>query len=87
MRLIALLIVVAIIYLVITRHGPMNSTEQAMKEADAVMGTPTPAMATQYPPTAQPAQPAASSSGLRAPLDRTRSVLGDVKKRNGAGEF
>ena len=86
MRLIGLLIVVAIIYIVISRRGPMNSTQQAMKEADAVMATPTPP-GTYYPPTAQPAQPAATSSGLRAPLDRTRSVLGDVKKRNGAGEF
>ena len=83
MRIVSLLVVVAIIYVVMARRGagPMSSTQQAMKEADAVMATPAGG-------TAQaPAAPPAANSGMRAPIDRTRSVLEQVKKRNGAGDF
>jgi hypothetical protein len=84
MRFLALIIVIAIIYLVLKHHGPTSSVPEAMREADAVTQTtpaPTPASPTA---TAQPAQP---TSGLRRPLDRTRNVLDQVKQRNGGGEF
>jgi hypothetical protein len=84
MRFVALLVVVAIIYVAWSRRSPVASTAEAMKEADAVAG-PTPAMKTYYPPTAAPAP--ATSSGLRAPIDRTRAVLDQAKQRNSKGEF
>lgn len=82
MRFLSLLVVVAIIYVVVSkRNGPASSTEKAMKEADAVMATP-------YPPTyIAPTQPAPSSGGLRAPIDRTHSVLDQVKKNNASNGF
>ncbi len=85
MRFIALLIVVAIIYLAWSRRGPVTSVDNAMKEADAVAETaPARNPATVYPPkakTAQPAQPAQPSSGLRRPIDRTRAVMDQVQQR------
>jgi hypothetical protein len=78
--------VLAIIYLVMTRRGPATSVDKAMQEADAVTQTATPWPKTVLPPaTAAPAT--ASSGGLRAPIDRTRAVLNQVKGRNGNGEF
>gem|GEM_PF-3541203 len=82
MRIVALLIVVAIVYLVIARRSPVAP---AVDLAEAKESTPV-AAATHpaQPPAAPAAQP---SSGLRQPLDRTRSVLDQVKSRNGNGEF
>ena len=87
MRFVALLIVVAIIYLVLTHHkGPSGSVSDAMKEANAVT-QPAAASTTATPAaSAQPAQQSQTTS-LRAPIDRTRQVLGQVKQRNGGGEF
>jgi hypothetical protein len=79
MRFVALLVVVAIIYVAYTRRGPVSSTAEAMKEADAVGQTTKPNPPTYYPPAAQ--QPAPQSSGLRAPIDRTHAVLDQVKQR------
>lgn len=71
--------VVAIIYVVWSRRGPETSFTKAMKEADAVTAPATPhSPATVYPPTAQPAQ---QTSGLRAPIDRTRAVMDQVNQR------
>ena len=82
MRFVALLVVVAIIYVAYTRRGPVTSTSNAMKEADAVTQTSRPNPPTYYPPAApQAAQPAPQSSGLRAPIDRTHAVMDQVKQR------
>lgn len=82
MRYVALLVVIAIIYVAWSRRGPVTSVDKAMKEADAVtQTTPQRNPPTVYPPTAQPAQPAQQSSGLRAPIDRTRAVMDQVKQR------
>ena len=73
MRIIALIIVVAIVYLVYGRNGekqsPQSRIAEAQREAAAVQ------------PTA-PQTPAAQGGSMRAPLDRTRQVLDLVKQRN-----
>jgi hypothetical protein len=84
MRFVALLIVIAIICLVLTHRGPVSSVPEAMREADAVTH---PAATTAAPGPTATVQPAPQSAGLRAPLDRTRAVLGQIKQRNGGGEF
>jgi hypothetical protein len=75
MRILALVIVVAIIYVLYGRNGekqsPQNRVAEAQQEAALVQPTPT------------SAAPAAPSGSLRAPMDRTRQVLDLVKKRNG----
>jgi hypothetical protein len=86
MRVVAILIVVAIVYLVLARRSPVSTAVEAMKESEAVSlsSGPRPAAA---PPTAPAPTAPAASSGLRAPIDRTHAVLDQVKQRNGAGEF
>ena len=74
MRIVALIIVLAIVYLVYGRNGekesPQNRVAEAQREAAQV----------------EPPQPSAStvvvSGSLRAPIDRTRQVLDLVKQRN-----
>jgi hypothetical protein len=85
MRFVALLVVVAIIYAVWSHRVRTGSVTEAMKEADAVAAQPV-AQATTIRPAAS-AQPASSPSGLRAPMDRTRAVLNQVRQRNGDGDF
>lgn len=82
MRFVALLVVLAIIYVAWSRRGPVTSVDEAMKEADAVAeATP------RHPPTAFPpkaaaaASPGQPSSGLRRPIDRTRAVMDQVQQR------
>ena len=74
MRIVALVIIVAIIYVLYGRNGekqsPQNRVAEAQHEASLVQSTP-----------ASPA-PTAPSSSLRAPMDRTRQILDLVKKRN-----
>jgi hypothetical protein len=79
MRFVAIIVVLAIIYIVFTRMGPVTSVSEAMKEADAVEPVVAP---TATPWAATKAQPARQSSGLRRPLDRTRAVLKQVRQRN-----
>ncbi len=74
MRIVAIIVVVAIVYLVFGRQGdkqsPQSRVAEAQREAAAVQ-----------PATAQnPAPPQGNS--LRAPIDRTRQVLDIVKGRN-----
>jgi hypothetical protein len=85
MRVVAILMVVAVVYLILSRNSPVGTAVEAVKEADAVALSTGP----KAPPTAMPPATAAapSSSGLRSPIDRTHSALDQVKQRNGAGEF
>jgi hypothetical protein len=86
MRLAGLLLVVGIIGFLWTRRAsPVGSSS---KLDDELFGTPT-ARPGLVAPGATPSksQPQAASSGLRRPIDRTRSVLEQVKQRNGDGEF
>ncbi len=79
MRFAALIIVVAIIYVVSVRWNPANSVDEAMKEADAVTQPASAETTTQ--------NGHRSSPSLREPMDRTRAVLKKVRQRNGDGEF
>lgn len=76
MRIVAIVVVLAIVYYIYGRNGdktsPQNRVAEAQTEAAQVM------------PAAQPAQP---TNSIRAPMDRTRQVLQQVKQRNGNGEF
>jgi hypothetical protein len=77
MRFIAVLAVLAVIYLLLTRRSPVESAKEAAAQTEAIAPTPRPAA-----PAAAPAPTA-----LRRPVARTRDVLDQVKQRNGAGEF
>jgi hypothetical protein len=80
MKYLALLVGVAIIYLVFVKQGPIASVTEAVAQTEI-----TPAATT---PSTAPATPApVSGSGLRRPLDRTHAALDAVRARNGAGEF
>ncbi len=75
MRIVAIIVVLAIVYLVYGRNGdkqtPQSRIADAQREAAAVQ-----------PQTAQAPAPQPGSS-VRAPIDRTRQVLDLVKQRNG----
>jgi hypothetical protein len=82
MRILAVIIVVAVIYFLITKMGPVTSVSNAVKEADAVTRPIAPAT-----PAATPCRPASAkatpqSSGIRRPIDRTRAVLKQVGHRH-----
>ncbi|MEQ1860674.1 MAG: hypothetical protein ABMA13_12135 [Chthoniobacteraceae bacterium] len=78
MKFVGLLAVLAIIYLLVSRQSRSGFATEAMKEADAVVATP-------RPQAAPPAPPAPATTGLRAPIDRTRGVLDQAKQRNSGG--
>lgn len=72
--------VLAIIYLVYSHLGskspdPQTAVSQSMQEANAV------------DPSAHPASSQPQSTGLRAPLDRTREVLDQARKQNAPGQY
>jgi hypothetical protein len=77
MRFVAVLAVLAIVSLLLTRHSPVESAKDAVAQAEAVAPTPAPAA-----PAAAP-----TPTALRRPIARTHAVLDQVKTRNGAGEF
>lgn len=76
MRIAVLLLVIAIIGFLLSRRGERAGSSSDVRE---IMGTPV--------PVASQSKPQPGSSGMREPIDRTRSVLDKVKGRNGAGEF
>lgn len=85
MRFVAILVVLAIIYVAYSKRvKPTSGVDEAMDEFHktapatpmAYSGAATPAPA----PAAANGQP---SSGLRRPIDTTRAVLDRVKERNG----
>ena len=77
MKYLFLLAAVAVVYFVLARNTPVDSVKEAVTQSEAAPLTAGPR---------EPAPPAATSS-LKAPLDRTHTVLEQVKARNGAGEF
>jgi hypothetical protein len=83
MRLLSLVVVMAIIYFAYSKRitPGKDSTSAAMQDFEQTAPPST------RPATAAAPAPAASNSNLRAPIDRTRAVLEQVKKRNGNGEF
>ena len=77
MKYLFLLAAVAVVYFVLARNSPVTAVTEAVTASEAAPLTTGPR---------EPAAPAATSS-LKAPLDRTHTVLEQVKARNGAGEF
>ena len=77
MKYLFLLATVAIVYFVLARNTPVNSVKEAVAQSEVA------------PLTTGPREPAApaTTSALKAPLDRTHAVLEQVKARNGTGEF
>ena len=84
MRIVGLLLVVALAGFIWSRRGAVTGSSA---EVDDLMATPSPrpGVVAAATPAKAPAPPA--TSGLRQPIDRTRSVLEKVKARNGDGEF
>lgn len=82
MRYIGLLITVAIIYIVYTRMSSMNSGEKAeVTQALNAASTPVPGASGSARPASTP------TDSLKAPLDRTREVLDQVRKQKSADQF
>lgn len=83
MKYVGLLVVLVIIlYVFKTRVTAPSGIDEANREFAATAPA-TPASAAAAAPTQAPAP----SSNLRRPIDNTRSVLRQVKGRNGDGEF
>jgi hypothetical protein len=83
MKYVGLLVVLVIIlYVFKTRVTAPSGIQEANREFAATAPA-TPANS----PAAAPTQAPATSSNLRRPIDNTRSVLRQVKGRNGDGEF
>lgn len=76
MRYVAILAVLAIVYVVLARRSPVAEVKEAMTQTEVQPLTQGPR---------EVAAPAASS--IKRPLDRTHAVLDQVKARNGGGEF
>lgn len=73
MRIVAIIVVLAIVYLLFGRGGESQSPQSRIAEAQAE------AAAVQPEP---PATTPAAGNSLRAPMDRTRDALKLVEKRN-----
>ena len=84
MRYIGLLAVVAIIYITYSKMVAPTEPTPAQKE-DAALVKPLDAANPDHPAAA--ATPAPHTDQLKAPLDRTREVLDQVKKQNSGGQF
>ena len=76
MKIIALLIAIACVYFYFARQTPVAEVAQAATGQEAA------ALAT-APKDAAPAP----TNALKRPIDRTHEAIGQVAKRNGAGEF
>lgn len=91
MQYLALVIVVVIIYFVLAgRHGtgPVRGrVDQAVAESEEVVPATLPPARQASAPAPVAAPSVQVSSGLRRPIDRTREVLGQVKKQQGENAF
>lgn len=74
MRIVALIVVVAIVYLIYGRTGGKQTPQSRVAE--------TRHEAAQVQPAQPPAPATVPDGSLRAPIDRTRQVLNLAKKRN-----
>ena len=83
MRIVAIVVVLAIVYYIYGRNGDKTSLQNRVADAQAEAAQVMPAPQSAQPPAAQPPP----TNSLRAPMDRTRQVLDQVKQRNGKGEF
>lgn len=76
MKIIALLIVVAGLYLYFSHQTPVAEVAQIATGQELALLT-----------TGLKDAAPAPTNALKRPIDRTHEVLGQVTKRNGAGEF
>lgn len=76
MKYLAVLAVLVIVYLLLAREAPVAEVTEAMAQSEA-------APLVQGPREVAPP----AGSALKRPIDRTQAVLGQVKARNGDGEF
>lgn len=74
MRIVAIIIILGIVYLVYGPRGEKQSPQSRVAEAQQEAALVQPAQKTDAP--------ASSSTSLRAPIDRTRQALEQVKTRN-----
>lgn len=77
MKYLALIGVVAVIYVVFIRVSPVKEVSDAVTQTEAA-------------PLVSPARPAEAapvSNSIKRPLNRTHQVLDQVRGRNGNGEF
>ena len=83
MKYVFLLATVAVIYLVLAHRAPVDPVVAEITQQEAAPLTTGP----RGGPAAATAVPAVRTNSLKRPIDRTREVLGQVKQRNGNGEF
>ncbi len=76
MKIIVVLVVIACLYLYFGRQTPVAEVAQTVTGQELAPLTTGPKDATPAP-----------TNALKRPIDRTHEVLGQVGKRNGAGEF
>lgn len=84
MRLVGLVVVLGIIYYAYSKRlgaagDAPKSTDSAMKEYVETVGS--------AAPQSSAGSAAPQESGIKRPINTTRDVLNQVKKRNGDGEF
>ncbi len=77
MKYLVIVAAVALACFILARNTPVKSLTAAVTASAAA------------PLSTGPREPAAPAptTALKAPLDRTRTVLEDAKRRNGGGEF
>ena len=83
MKYVFLLATVAVIYFFLVRKAPVAPVVSAVTQQETVALTSGPPGGATPAPGAAPAP----TNALKRPIDRTREVLGQVKQRNGDGEF
>ena len=79
MKYIFLLATVAVVYFFLAHRVPVTPVVAEITQQEAVPLT--------TGPRNPSAVPAVRTNSLKRPIDRTREVLGQVKQRNGTGEF
>lgn len=76
MKYVFLLILVAGVYLFLTRKAPVGSAVKEITQEEAAPLT-----------SGSNNPPAQGTNSLKRPIDRTKEVLNQVKQRNGNGAF
>ena len=83
MKYVFLLATVAAVYFFLAHKAPIAPVVGEITQKDAAPLTTGP----RDPSAAVAAAPGAHTNALKRPIDRTKEVLGQVKQRNGTGEF
>ncbi|MDR3406130.1 MAG: hypothetical protein P4L99_26830 [Chthoniobacter sp.] len=83
MKYVFLLATVAAVYFFLIHKAPVAPVVGEITQKDVAPLTTGP----RDPSATTPATPAEHTNALKRPIDRTKEVLGQVKQRNGNGEF